>query len=257
MAPPFSSAPSATLIFGRLAPRRSASSLWVNPSSSGTRRPGGRLPTCECDQQKSGQADLQRVERDPFQPFAGVSQPPAQERDQGVANTWIPRPQLTKGVALERVGADRGQRGRFRAARPAIEHCDLADEIAGRGDLEAQFPAVAGRDRQANLSFRHQIEMGPGVTAPEQHLAFGEAGRAKPGRAGRQIVGCKSFEKLGACQQAKDAFVDKLRRHIGTPRSIRAGPAPRLPAPTAFIISTVAVPYKHGPPCSPGNSASF
>jgi hypothetical protein len=42
IAPAFSSAPRAALTFGRLAPSSKASSPWENPSSGGTRRPGGR-----------------------------------------------------------------------------------------------------------------------------------------------------------------------------------------------------------------------
>ncbi len=143
-------------------------------------------------------------------------------------------PQLAKRRALEGEGGDRGQRGRLRAARPAVEHRDLAKKVAGRGDLEAQLPSLAGRGGEPYLPFGHQIDMGPRIAAGKQHCALGEMDLAKSGGADREIVGREVSEQLGAGQEPDSAVVVVRGRHARA-RPQCVDPIEQCPGPRGKI----------------------
>src|SRR5262245_37278906 len=63
-----------------------------------------RLRLAQGDQKEAGEPHFQRVQRDCLELAGRVTQPPAQERDDAGRDARARRPQLAKGLAVERIG---------------------------------------------------------------------------------------------------------------------------------------------------------
>ena len=78
-------------------------------------------------------------------------------------------------AALKRETDNVGQCDRLGAARPSVEHGDLAKHVAGSGDLEIQLLAFRRGDGEPDLALAHDEDAFAGIAAGEQHFTLGEA----------------------------------------------------------------------------------
>src|SRR5262245_37100184 len=123
------------------------------------------------------------------------------------------RPQLPECAPLEGESRNSRERCGFCASWATIEHRDLAEEIAGFSNLEAQFPAVACGDCQTNLPRCDQVELRARIAASEQHLPLRKSSLAKLTGAGSEIVGRESLEKRRCGEKLDNTVARVFARH--------------------------------------------
>src|SRR5262249_53181783 len=117
-------------------------------------------------EEKAGEPHFQRMQRDGLELAGRVAQPPAQAGDDAGRDARPRRPQVAKGLALERIGDHVGQRGGIGSSRAAVERGNLAEQFAGHGVAEAELTPLLGGDRQADAAFDDQADAGGRIAAP-------------------------------------------------------------------------------------------
>ena len=82
---------------------------------------GRRLAITNRNEQEARQSNVQGVKRDRLQLVAGLSQTPAEKRDQSLGHQRACRPQTTKVTLFKPEGADRGQGCRIGRSDTTVE----------------------------------------------------------------------------------------------------------------------------------------
>jgi hypothetical protein len=132
--------------------------------------------------------------------------------DSGARNARVGADQPVELLLCQRHGFDAGQRDGICGARPSVQGCDLAEDVARIGMLEGEKPPVEREDRKANASLRHQIDIAPDITAPEDGLAGLECRPAHLLGHSHAVVALDRAEQRRLAQQGRHQRAAVCRR---------------------------------------------